>query len=154
MTTETSSNPANGLGVAGAADGMTGQQFGEFLKVMRAALKPRFDAQDKEWAEHGPGALARAAELRIKLDNYGGNCPVQIEGEFDGLAFYFRARGMAWQFHAAAHYGDIFDNDLFCIDRDYGTGPFDAGWMPLHEAIGFVCDAVTEYRSTTPEPRA
>lgn len=137
-----------------SGEGMTGAQFAEFLKALGAALKPVFDGQGQEWAKHGPTALSRATSLNIELDSFGGNCPVQIEGRFDGLAFYFRARGMAWQFHAAAHYGDIFDNDLFCIDRDYGTGPFDAGWMPLHEAIGFICDAVTEYRSTTPEPRA
>lgn len=138
------------VGNGGASDGMTGEQFAEFLKAMRQALKPTFNLQDKEWTEHGPAALARASVLGIQLDNYGGNCPVQIEGAFDGLAFYFRARGSSWQFHVAATDGDIFDSDIHYVNRDYGTTQFEAGWMPLHVAINLVCDAVTEFRIPTP----
>ena len=60
-----------------------------------------FAAQRAEWEANGPEALKRAADLGIVLETYGGNCPVQIEGSFDGLRFYFRARGFGWSFQAA-----------------------------------------------------
>lgn len=124
-----------------------------FLSALGTALAPRFEAQDTAWATHGPAALERCAAAGIELGTYGGNCPVQVEGGFEGLRFYFRARGEGWQFHVAKSEADIFDNDLFYIERDYGEGPFDAGWMDLHEALHFVCAAVAEFRAQGIEAR-
>ena len=84
---------------------------------------------------------------RATLDWIGGNCPVQAEGTVDGNAFYFRARGGNWQFHVAKTNADIFDDDMFYMDRDYGEGPYDAGWMHVDEALGFIREAITAYRT-------
>lgn len=84
----------------------------------------------------------------VDLDWLGGNCPVQAEGSVDGKRFYFRARGEEWQFHVAATDADIFDNDLFYHEQDYGDGPFAAGWMPVDEAVGFIRQGIAMYRAS------
>jgi len=81
------------------------------------------------------------------LDWIGGNCPVQAEGSVDGKAFYYRARGGRWQFHVALTNAEIFDSDLFYLERDYGEGPFDAGWMPEDEALGFIIEGIAALRA-------
>ena len=82
------------------------------------------------------------AEAGIQIDTFGGNCPVQAEGAMDGLRFYFRARGNAWQFHVAKTKSDIFNNDLFYHDEEYGDGPFDTGWMPDKDAFEHIAKGV------------
>ena len=103
------------------------------------------DRADKaeEWS-----AMARAKALEIRIDTLGGNCPVQAEGFFDSKAFYFRARHAAWQFCVGPK-EQPWCCDEWGIERDYGTGE-DAGWMPRHAAIGFICDGVEAYRSGVP----
>jgi hypothetical protein len=81
------------------------------------------------------------------LEWIGGNCPVQAEGFVDGKAFYFRARGDTWQFHVAPSREEIFDNDVFYMERDYGEGPFDAGWMPEDEALAFIGEAIAALKA-------
>ena len=94
-------------------------------------------------------AWAVGEGMNLTLERIGGNCPVQADGTFDGNAFYFRARGDSWQFHVAPTQDEIFgDTELFYIERDYGDGPFDAGWMPENEALGFIAQAALEARVT------
>ena len=76
----------------------------------------------------------------------GGNAPVQAEGFFDDKAFYFRAKYHFWTCEIGPKEVP-WACDEWEIDRDYGTGE-DASWMPIHEAVGFICDSVEEYRAT------
>lgn len=99
-------------------------------------------------------ALAHAAG--IHFDFIGGNCPVQAEGSFDGLRFYFRARGQHWQFHVALHDYDIMENDLVRVVRPYvptdgGSPQFAAGWMPVAEAVAFIIAEVAAFRTWAAE---
>jgi hypothetical protein len=120
-----------------------------FVDALRAHLGPVFAEQEETWKREGPGAEARAAALGITIETCGGNCPVQAEGSFDAKRFYFRARYDAWQFHIWSgdqRYLDVpFGEEELVIERDYGD-QFDAGRMHKHEAIGFICDSVEEYR--------
>lgn len=90
--------------------------------------------------------------LGASVHNAGGNCPVQVTGEVDGNYFYFRARGEHWQFEVAKNENEwLADNLLFRIEKQYGTEPYSAGWMPLHEAFGFVAEAIAAFREAQPE---
>lgn len=115
-----------------------------FLGALKEHLDPVFAEQRATWDREGAAVMARAEALGITIDSIGGNCPVQAEGSFDGQRFYFRARGDEYQFHVGPE-EHRFGPDEWAIERDYGSG-FDAGWMPKHEAIGFICDGVEEYR--------
>ena len=126
-----------------------------FLSELRKVLEPRFAEEREAWEQHGPAVTDRAARLGITLDSLGGNCPVQAEGSFDSHRFHYRARGDEWQFHVwkaerATKCREMpFGEEAFLIERDYGDGPYDAGWMPRHEALGFICDGVEEFRAGT-----
>jgi hypothetical protein len=114
---------------------------------LAAVIKPRLDDLNEIWEREGAAALDRVTATGAKIFTHGGNCPVQIEGEVDGKAFYFRARGQHWQFHVADREGLIFDKPLLFIDRLYNDEPYEAGWMPLHEAMGFVVEGIGIYRA-------
>lgn len=91
--------------------------------------------------------IRRLLMLGATITQAGGNCPVQIEGEVDGNWFHFRARGEHWQFEVAANESEwLADNLLFRIEKQYGSEPYSAGWMPLHEAFGFVAEAIAAFR--------
>lgn len=123
-------------------------EFEKTLAALREALAPVFDEQREVWEREGPAAMAAFQETGATLKMIGGNCPVQAKGFVDGHAFYFRARGDSWQFHVAPTSDLIFDADVFYICRDYGEFP-DAGWMPRHEALGFIVQAIGEFRALT-----
>lgn len=75
----------------------------------------------------------------------GGNCPVQAEGFFDDKAFYFRARNSAWLIEIGP--GEIpWSCDEWEAEHDWGAGD-EAGWMPIHLVIGFICDGVEAFRA-------
>lgn len=119
--------------------------FRAFLDGLREHLASVFAEQREAWQREGPAVEARAAALGIAIATKGGNCPVQIEGTVDGQPFYFRARGAAWECWIGGE-GDWFTDRAWSVERPYGSWP-EAGWMPLHEAIGFLCDAVEEWRA-------
>lgn len=121
------------------------------LADLREAFRPVFDEQRATWEREGPAAMAAFNATGATLDQIGGNCPVQATGTVDGQRFYFRARGEDWQFHVAPTEDLIFDAPSFYIDREYGDWP-DAGWMPNHEAIGFIVAAIAEYRALPTPP--
>jgi len=120
-----------------------------FLGALKAHLDPVFAEQRATWEREGPAAMERATALGITIDSLGGNCPVQAEGSFDAQRFYFRARGDEWEFHAwmgSEKYLEAPNPDEWYIEHGYGEG-YDAGWMPQHEAVNFICEAVTQYRA-------
>jgi hypothetical protein len=78
----------------------------------------------------------------IRIETFGGNCPVQAEGFVDDKPFYFRARGEHWTMGIG---GDPVCNPEWFLEECYGEGPFDAGWMPQYEALGFLAKAIGLY---------
>jgi hypothetical protein len=114
---------------------------------LAVAMRPFFAERRNIDAEGYDKARAAVAAAGITIHAEGGNCPVQIEGTFDGFAFYFRARGSHWEFHVFPAGGKMFDDDVWEHDQEYGKWPA-AGWMPLPEALGFVVDAVNLFRGT------
>lgn len=119
-----------------------------FLDTLGKQLAPVFAEQKEAWKKGAPAAMAAFEATGAALDSIGGNCPVQAEGDVDGQRFYFRARYDEWQFHVAPSDDAIFADPTFYIERDYGGG-FDAGWMPKHEALGFIVASIAEYRSAS-----
>lgn len=87
-----------------------------------------------------PQTLAPGVEL-MELYGY---CPVQGEGTIDGKSFYFRARGSHWSLGIG---GEPVGEPEWYYDEPYGNGPFDAGWMPLDEAIAFIKAGAERYRT-------
>lgn len=86
----------------------------------------------------------------VAIDWIGGNCPVQAEGTINGAPFYFRARGDSWSIEIGGGYvledaSKGIPASGFYLKRDYGDGPYDAGWMPVEEACGFIAEAAAEY---------
>lgn len=86
-------------------------------------------------------AQARLEAIGAVLDTYGGNCPVQIDGTFQGEPFYFRARGQQWRVYIGDGAPVVADRALYETQtyRPEGTSDedarFAAGWMPLAEAF-------------------
>lgn len=78
----------------------------------------------------------------VEITWIGGNCPVQSEGTVDGLPFYFRARGMHWALEIEEAPGLTWRHE-----EPHGIDPFDAGWMPEEEALGFIDKAVGLFRA-------
>jgi len=84
--------------------------------------------------------------------SFGGNCPVQAEGELDGAFWYFRARGDGWSITVHTdpeqryYYCD--SPPLYAYEEEYGAGPFDAGWMPREEAAAFIVRELSKWRDS------
>lgn len=75
--------------------------------------------------------------MDLRIDNIGGNCPVQAEGTINGEPFYFRARGRHWSFSVGQ---DPIGEPHWKHREEYlpGAGPFAAGWMTTDEARAFI----------------
>ena len=69
-----------------------------------------------------------------------GVCPVQAEGEIDGLPFYFRSRRRHWTLHlATAPDGDPLDDDALAHREEYPSGgEFDASYAEPAECMEFI----------------
>jgi hypothetical protein len=126
-----------------------GSNTPDWLRDEMQALEDALEGtQTKTEGEKLTDALVAFADLGGTIDQLGGNCPVQAEGAIDEQRFYFRARGSSWQFHVAATEADLFKSDLFYLEREYAPEQsYAAGWMPEHEAVGFMCEAVRVYRA-------
>lgn len=74
--------------------------------------------------------------------------PVQFEGEVDGLALYFRARGDRWDCAIAPTLEDAIGetNLAYYKESDYGED-YDASWMPHKEALELILGCVQEFRT-------
>lgn len=70
--------------------------------------------------------------MSLKFEYLGGNCPVQAEGKFDDLDFYFRARGQYWSITISdpTTLKTVIEMRMLYCEDDYG-----AGWMPRNEAF-------------------
>lgn len=70
--------------------------------------------------------------MSLKFEYLGGNCPVQSEGKFDDLDFYFRARGQHWSIELIdpTTLQTVFEMRVLYCDDNYG-----AGWIPRDEAF-------------------
>lgn len=117
----------------------------DLLEELAKIIRPQLDELQAEWEREGPQAMAKLKACGVTLDSFGGNCPVQAEGTVDGKQFYFRARGDSWQLHIGDSDHDIWTNPLFYTEQAYGEWP-EAGWMPKHEAVGFIVLGVEAYR--------
>jgi hypothetical protein len=93
---------------------------------------------------------------RLEIGDVVGFCPVQCEGTIDGLPFYFRARGSAWQFCVAATpAGDPLDVMLAAMKGEgAGEGFYRCGgwyqftsaeWLVRHEVNRIVRDCAAEF---------
>ncbi len=82
-------------------------------------------------------------------DEPGGNCPVQWEGLVAGYPAYFRARGQHWAMHIDPRGFDGFwqINCMWWVERQYSDDPFEAGWMSVEEAKGFIVGAILTFLS-------
>jgi len=117
----------------------------DFFTGLGKVLAPVFAEQRAEWAEHGPAAEKLLKDAAIELDFVAGNCPVQAEGMVDGERFYFRARGEHWALHIGAE-DDWFTGREWRYEEAYGD-KYQAGWMPHHEALCFISQAVGRWRA-------
>lgn len=80
----------------------------------------------------------------IKVNWLGGNCPVQAEGTVGGKKFYFRARYGHWSLSIG---DDPVPSPEWYYEEEYGTEPFDAGWMSEDEVRAFIAKAVGLYEA-------
>lgn len=79
--------------------------------------------------------------------------PVQVEGTVAGRLFYFRARGITWEFTVAEHAGDdpagLSSDDVATGAAWYRTGTvpgeFAASWMPVDQAVGLIIQCANAY---------
>jgi len=76
--------------------------------------------------------------------SFGGNCPVQGDGELDGKYWYFRARHEAWSFDVSADDEGPADWE-HC--EEYGSS-HDASWMPDEDVLKCIEKAVGLYRAS------
>jgi hypothetical protein len=76
--------------------------------------------------------------------SFGGNCPVQGDGELDGKYWYFRARGAYWSFEVSADEDSVTEWEH---GEEYGT-KFDASWMPDEDVLKCIEKAVGLYRAS------
>lgn len=88
----------------------------------------------------------------IKVDTFGGSCPVQVEGTIDGLPFYFRARGASWSMSIAQDKdGDPVETfgggPGWFYEEPFGVWP-DAGYMPDDDVRKAIVGSVKRWRES------
>jgi hypothetical protein len=78
----------------------------------------------------------RRADMEgLQMEVTCGACPMQIEGEIDGVAFYLRSRGERWRMGIG---GDVVMHPLWSMGGPWGDGPFATGYMPEEIATSIV----------------
>ncbi len=87
--------------------------------------------------------------MDIQVDFISGNCPVQAEGKINGQEFYFRARGEHWSMSIGG--GDVVDNPDWYYEEPFGAR-FEAGWMTVKQARGFISEAAQKFDAQQREP--
>lgn len=102
--------------------------------------------------------------MNIEYDWIGGNCPLQAEGKISGKPFYFRARGIRWQFAIDEIANDAVDVIAFeCrpgfrlsgewIDKDFpGDIKYSAGYMPEAIAKQIIENCAKQYLEALKSP--
>ena len=83
-----------------------------------------------------------------------GACPVQIEGDVDGMRFHFRARGSAWSFSVGKTDEDAVRASFQAVPDGWmtdgwaeGDGDFSGSWMPYSEAWRHITESITAWRA-------
>jgi hypothetical protein len=85
--------------------------------------------------------------IDLRVESYGGLCPVQMEGKIGRHFFYLRARGEIMSF-------EVFDehkpgHSLFYHDaHTHPNTQYGAGYATVSEVKDFMDEAVREYRLT------
>lgn len=96
-----------------------------------------------------PKSDVPALDLRGQF--YTSQSPVQAWGTVKGRAFYFRARYEGWEFAVSPSTDDtpIFAatnrEQLFIREGQFGTGKYDASFMPFDVAIEIIERCAKEY---------
>ena len=91
-----------------------------------------------DWSQHAPAGVV--------VEEFDGWCPVQGRGTVDGRRWYFRARGTHFQFHVAKFDDHLFHNNIFYVDIEWPSGPYEAGWMDPQDAVRCLHLVVNLYR--------
>lgn len=72
---------------------------------------------------------------------FGGACPVQGEGEVEGLPAYYRSRGAHWSLTIT-----LSEEEEWTYGRVCGAWP-DAGWLHREESLRNIAEAVRAFRA-------
>jgi hypothetical protein len=72
----------------------------------------------------------------------GDQCPVQAEGQIDGVNFCFRARGQQWSLSVGRN---PIEAPIWKHEEDYGETPFAAGRMSHETAFDLIEKALAVY---------
>lgn len=78
----------------------------------------------------------------------GGACPVQGDGECDGVPFYFRARGERWSIEFGlgdGPDGELVGETVFECNGTFGPWP-KAGWMSAKHATSLIKASIAKFR--------
>ncbi len=116
------------------------------LASLQEIMRPMFDRHNAIDNIFSPPLERRLLELGAELKYLDGNCPVQGEGKFEGVDFYFRARGERWSLHVGEG-APTWESDEWMLESEFGDGPYDAGWMDRHQALKFILDGLKRYRA-------
>ena len=94
------------------------------------------------------------SENAVVFDYLGGQAPVQAEGTVGGRPFYFRSRYEHWTFSISER-DEVSPVEIdsaasgaehgFFREGRYGTGPFEASYMPEEEARRIIRACAAEY---------
>lgn len=86
----------------------------------------------------------------------GGACPLQGDGNVDGLPWYFRARGGSWSFSVAATpdgdpvaagFRDAPPGSWYVDGDAEGDGAYAGSWMPYSEGWQHIEASIAEWRA-------
>ena len=128
----------------------------DFFEIARLkGLDLEFARED----EDGPLNLHRlylTDETRKRLEatpsftlwELAGYCPVQAEGEVDGLFFYFRGREAFWRFECGGSTSGSRGPRWWHEEEFPGETGLEAGYMSDEDAICCILKAVEAYRTT------
>ena len=78
----------------------------------------------------------------VTIEWIDGWCPVQAEGQFNTIPFYFRARGEKWSIEVGKY------EPRWYYSEPYGIEKFDASWMSHDDAIKFIHKSAILWQKT------
>lgn len=88
------------------------------------------------------------------INQIGGSCPVQAEGTIIGLPFYFRGRHNTISLCVGlTPTMDVFDDNAWYYEEDYGYEAFEAGWIPVDAALSFIDRSIEKFFEQNPTIR-
>ncbi len=126
----------------------------EFFEVARTKGF-RFDFEKDEDGPLNLQRLKLAPETRAKLETMpnftlvelAGSCPVQGQGQIDGLYWYFRARGAEWRLQVGGNENGT-KAPVWWHGEEWPTDDgFGAGYLSDEEAVGCILKSVELFRT-------